>query len=208
MQRRRSPSIPLMTHHMLCLSSSEGCNDTWWVICGSFWRIKGENSWDCVKMNFPVSVRQRKTLVMSLENYYSFPNSIVLDTGVPSNYSIYLFFKWMTKKMRVSCVICLDSSSRTENLVDDSVTAWIVSQITQRAKSGNFFCFIHIFPLPSSKKDAVAGGGFSTEPDMSCVCFYEVIAWIIVCLKFLLFDIDTHILYVVSDTTHCTTKKE
>lgn len=32
------------------------------------------------------------------------------------------------------------------------------------------------FLLPSSDKDAVAGNGFCTEPDMSYVCFNEVMA--------------------------------
>lgn len=33
-----------------------------------------------------------------------------------------------------------------------------------------------IFLLPSSDKDAVAGSGFCIEPDMSYVCFDEVMA--------------------------------
>lgn len=40
-----------------------------------------------------------------------------------------------------------------------------------------FLCVSFTFSLvPSSNKETVAGGGFSVEPDMSCVCLGEVMA--------------------------------
>lgn len=73
-----------------------------------------------------------------------------------------------------TCFICFDSSGRTGNVPSDSLHR-LFPKITHRVQSGNFFyASFTFFLLPSSDKDAVAGSGFCTEPDMSCVCLDEV----------------------------------
>lgn len=78
--------------------------------------------------------------------------------------------------MSVSCVTRLDSSSRTENLVNDSQYG-LFSRLPRGQTQGIFLdVSFTFFLLPSSNKDALAGGGFSTVLGMSCVCFDEVMA--------------------------------
>lgn len=186
MQWRRSPSIPLMTHHMSCLSSVMAVMTHDGKFVDNLEESGGKYSWDCVQINkdkMPViqmSDTELRRWSCLWKTPYSFHYSVVLDTEVSSNYSA--VFQNKGQHMSVSCVICLDGSSRTENLVDDSLCG-LFPRLPRGQNWGNFlYVSFTFFLLPSSNKDAVTGGGFS-EPDMSCVCFDEVMAWIIVCFK-------------------------
>ena len=107
----------------------------------------------------------------------SFHNSIVLNTEVSSNCST--VFQNKGQHTSLSCVIGLDSSCRTGNLMTHCVDC--LPDYPEGKLKGNFFCrfFVcvfhsHFFVLPSSNKNTVAAGDFSPEPDMSCVCSDEV----------------------------------
>lgn len=63
--------------------------------------------------------------------------------------------------MSASCVICLDSSSRTENLLNDSPRG-LFPRLPKGYNQGIFFMYVSFtfFLLPNSDKDAVTGSVF------------------------------------------------
>ena len=111
------------------------------------------------------------------------------------------------QNMSVSCVICLDSSSRTENFADDSQRGLFPSLPRGQTRGIFFVCFIHIFPCAKFKQRRRSRQWFFYRAGY--VVFALMRSWheSLFALRILLFDIDTHS-YVVSDITNRTTKKE
>lgn len=116
---------------------------------------------------------------MPSENTVRPHNSVVVDTDISSNYSA--VFQNKGQHMSVSCVICLDISSRNENLMTQCVN--LFPDYPEGKLREFFVCFIHIFIFAKFKQRLAAG--FSTEQDMSC-------SESLFALEILLFDIDTH----------------